>query len=171
MIDRLTRDHTEVFSLSNKFPLLDAALCQQAIFLVSRSLFARASELATSQTAAVRRMPELAEDEPSASTAKRHKTNRRRGACQGAVPQDVQRDQPEHSVPLGNKARHEQHCAAGRLCCHPQTQLSEHIPASDRRLLCLSAVTIRNMVHEWLDAEELDARPRLGSDSFCTACA
>ena len=43
MIDHLTRDHTEVISLSNKrffpakcFPLpLDAALRQQAIFLVS----------------------------------------------------------------------------------------------------------------------------------------
>ena len=38
------------------------------------------------------------------------------------------------------------------------TQLSEHIiQVTD--VLCLSAVTIRGLVYEWLDAEGLDVRP------------
>ena len=75
------------------------------------------------------------------------------------VPWDVPRDQPEHSLSLeaqrtaSSTAWQEDFAVARR-------RLSEHImKVTD--VLCLSAVTIRGLVHEWLDAEELDARPSL----------
>ena len=86
------------------------------------------------------------------------------------VPRDVRRDQAEHSAPLERSAP-----AAAQLCrktlLSPAklTRLSDHIMrATD--VLCLSAVTIRGLVHEWLDAEGLDVRPS-GSICSCTARA
>ena len=38
------------------------------------------------------------------------------------------------------------------------TRLSEHIMRVTD-VLCLSAATVRGLVHEWVDAEGLDARP------------
>ena len=49
----------------------------------------------------------------------------------------------------------------GRRCLlspADMTRLSEHIMRVTD-VLCLSAVTIRGLVYEWLDAEELDVRP------------
>ena len=66
------------------------------------------------------------------------------------VPRDIRRDQPEHSVPLETE----------RTLLSPtdMTRLSDHIMRVSG-VLCLSAVTIRGLVHEWFDTEGLDVRP------------
>ena len=75
-----------------------------------------------------------------------------------AVPRDVRRDQPKHSLPLetelatSSTARQEQFALTRR---HDAAERAHH--AGD--VLCLSAVTIRGLVHEWLDAEAHDLRP------------
>ena len=51
------------------------------------------------------------------------------------------------------------------------TRRSEHIMRVTD-VLCLSAVTVRRLVHEWLDAEDSTSVPASGgADSFCVACA
>ena len=73
--------------------------------------------------------------------------------------QDVRRDQPEHSQPLETKrvtssaARQEDFASPAHM-----TRLSEHIVRVSV-VLRFSAVTIRSLVHEWLDTEGLDVRP------------
>ena len=75
---------------------------------------------------------------------------------------DVQRDQPEHSPPLeteraaSSTARQEDFALT---CRHDTAQRAHH--AGLRRPVCLSAVTMRSLVHEWLDVERegLDVRP------------
>ena len=103
----------------------------------------------------------LVEDEPSSSTAKRGKIHvdpfvrdwfldmschwRTRSACvrSGACAPGCSTGSTRTLPTAGNGA-------------HDVTRLSEHIlRVTD--VLCLSAVTIRGLVHEWLDAD--DVRP------------
>ena len=82
-----------------------------------------------------------------------------------SVPRDVRRDHPEHSLPLDTEratsrdARQEKHAVARR---NDAAERAHH--AGDRRTVPPSAVTVRGLVLEWLDAEGLDAPslPELG---------
>ena len=60
----------------------------------------------------------------------------------------------------GHGSRHEQHRSARKILLSPadMTRLSERIMRVTDAL-CLSSVTIRDLVREWLDAEGLDVRP------------
>ena len=118
----------------------------------------------------------LVEDEPSSSTAKRHKvqvdpivrdwfisvsqqwrTERQWDMCEvrrlcPAMFDAIDQNTPyrwKWSAPRAAPPR-------GRLCCHPR--LSERIMRVIH-VLCLSAVTIRDLVHKWLDEEGNDLRP------------
>ena len=86
-----------------------------------------------------------------------------------AVLRDVQRD----PLPTaGSGARHEEAPLGRKTLLSPadMTQLSEHIMRVTG-VLCFSAVTIKSLVHEWLDAEGLDVRAgEWWSSSSCVAC-
>ena len=112
----------------------------------------------------------LVEDKPSGSASKRHKVHPiardwfwDMQRCLGEVqrlypgmfdginpntPYRWKRSAPR-AAPLGRKTL---------LSPADTTRLSEHIMRVTD-VLCLSAVTIRGLVYEWLDAEELDVRP------------
>ena len=76
------------------------------------------------------------------------------------VPRDVRRDQPEHSLPLESEratsstARQEYFALTHR---HYTAEPGHH--AGVRRPVPQRGGRSGNLVHEWLDAEELDVRP------------
>ena len=68
-----------------------------------------------------------------------------------SVPRDVRRDRPEHSLPLETERATSRDARQEK---HADTRIMQ---VTD--VLCLSAVTIRSLVLEWLDAEGLDVHP------------
>ena len=110
----------------------------------------------------------LVEDEPSASVSKRRKVHvdpiaraeSGDGTCSGACARcsdfapGCSTGSTRTLPTAGSGARHEQRRSAGELCCRPQTRRIMWVTD----VLCLSAVTIRGLVLEWLDAEGLDVR-------------